>query len=253
MTTKQSTSSRRGRLVTAAPIIALVSGLALAGCGDDEGASEKYNEYCANELAVEQAIAVEDMEAMEAAAAALIESAPDDDAREAAQAAIDAAAGLEGPPDAAFNETYGEMIDIIKDNCGYGEVDVEAKEYSFSGIGDEVDAGPTVITFDNEGEEYHELLIMKRVEGDETPVTDLLAMEQDEVMQFVQPAGMAFAGPDTTGYTVVDLEPGKYVVVCFLPEGATQEAFDEMMAGGAEPEGDPHAMHGMTDEFEVTS
>ena len=251
MTTTSNTSSRNRRLVSMTPAVALAGVLALAGCGDDEGASEEYEEFCANDLALEHALATEDMEAAQTAMADLVESAPDDDARDKAQATIDAFGALQGPPDAAFNETYGDLMAIVKDNCGFNEVAIEATEYSFSGVDDELDAGPTVVTFDNTGDEYHEVAIMRRVDGDETPIMDLLAMDEEEAMGLVEPVGGAFAGPGVTSYTLVDLEPGNYVMVCFLPEGATQEAFDEMMAGGAEPDGQPHAMHGMTDEFEV--
>lgn len=251
MATTQGTRPRNRRLVRATPAAALVGVLALAGCGDDDGASDEYEEFCTNNLAVEEALASEDMEAAEAAMTTLVDSAPDDEAREKTQAAIDAFAALEGPPDAAFNETYGEMIAVIKDNCGFNEVDIEATEYSFSGVDDELDAGPTVITFANTGQEFHEVLLMRRLDGDETPITDLLAMDEEDALGLVEPVGGAFAGPGDTSYTVVDLAAGDYVIVCFLPQGATQAAFDEMMAGGPEPEGDPHAMHGMTDEFEV--
>ena len=248
----QTTNTRtiRGGRVTVP--IAVLGVLALAGCGDDEGASEEYADFCQAELAMESATMGEDEAAIGAAAEKLIEASPDDESRESVQATLDAFEALEGPPDAAFNETYGEMMAIVKDNCGFAEMDVTAEEYSFSGVDDEYDAGATVVTFENEGEEFHELLVMRRVDGDETPVIDLLSMEQQEAETHVTDVGGAFAGPGQTSYTALDLEPGNYIVVCFLPEGATQEAFDEMMAGGPEPEGDPHAMHGMTAEFEVT-
>jgi hypothetical protein len=78
-------------------------------------------------------------------------------------------------------------------------------------------------------------------------------MDYDAVGEHVTEAGGAFAGPGQTSYSALDLEPGNYVVVCFLPKGSTQDAWDEMMAGGPEPDGQPHAMLGMTAEFEVTS
>jgi len=232
--------------------IALMGVIALAGCGDDEGASEEYAEFCDAELAMEEATMGEDEAAVGAAAEALVEASPNDETREKVQATLDAFGALQGPPDAAFNETYGEMMAIVKDNCGFAEMDVTAEEYSFSGVDDEYDAGAAVVTFENEGEEFHEFLVMRRVDGDETPVIDLLSMAQEEAQTHVTEAGGAFAGPGQTSYTALDLEPGNYIVACFIPQGATQEAWDEMMAGGAEPDGAPHAMEGMTAEFEVT-
>ena len=111
----------------------------------------------------------------------------------------------------------------------------------------------TVITFSNVGSEFHEMAIMRRNEGTDAPVDELLMLPQEEASALVTNVGGAFAAPGTTGYTIVDLEPGKYIVSCFVPTGMTPAAFDEMMAGGPEPDGAPHAMNGMVAEFEVTA
>ena len=42
-------------------------------------------------------------------------------------------------------------------------------------------------------------------------------------MSKVVPMGAAFAFPGTEGFTVVDLEPGRYIAVCFIPQGLTPE------------------------------
>lgn len=235
----------------AASVVLLLAPLMLAACGDDDAASDEYEEFCAAELAVERATMGEDMAAMEAAMADLVEAAPDDDSRDKVQATIDAFMALDGPPDDAFNATYGELIQVVKDECGYEELEVAAADYSFSGVGDDLPGGPTVITFENTGGEFHEMIIIKRGDGVDAPVEELLMMDQDEVADLVADVGGAFAAPGATGYTVVDLEPGRYIVACFIPKGATQDAWDAMMAGGPEPDGDPHAMHGMIAEFEV--
>jgi hypothetical protein len=233
--------------------IALAGALVLAGCGDDAGASEEYADFCDAELAMEQASSGEDEAAIGAAADQLIEASPNDDTRDKVQATLDAFAALQGAPDADFNETYGELMAVVEDNCGFQEMDVTAENYSFSGIDDEYEAGGTLVTFENEADEFHEMLLMRRVDGDDTPIMDLLMMDDDEVGAHVTEAGGAFAGPGQTSYGAFDLEPGNYVVVCFVSKGTTQAVFDEMMAGGPEPDGEPHAMLGMTAEFEVAS
>jgi hypothetical protein len=45
----------------------------------------------------------------------------------------------------------------------------------------------------------------------------------------------------------VDLEPGRYLVACFVPVGATQDAIES----GKEPDGPPHALQGMVAEMQV--
>lgn len=233
----------------------LLVSLALAACGDDEGASPEYEAFCEANLEIDRATfeSGDDMTAVEDAMAALVEAAPNDDTREKVQNTIDAFMALEGAPDAAFNETYGELVEVVDGECGFHDLSVTAKNYEFDGIGDELDAGPTLVTFVNTADEFHEVVILRRNDGDDTAIAELLSMEEDEAMSHVTPVAGAFAAPGTTGWTSVDLEPGSYVAVCFLPTGATEEAWAEMMAGGPEVDGMPHAMQGMTAEFEVTS
>lgn len=70
-------------------------------------------------------------------------------------------------------------------------------------------------------------------------------MPQEETMELATVVGApALAPPGTDAYTVVDLEPGEYVAVCFIPVGTT--ALD-----GPPPEGPPHAMQGMVAELVV--
>lgn len=230
---------------------AVLATLWLVACGEDDGASAEYEAFCDANLAIDRATFADDQAAVDAAMTAIVDASPNEDTRQKVQATIDAFMALEGPPDAAFNETYAELIAVVEDECGFHDLSVEARNYEFGGIGDEVDAGETLVTFDNEGTEFHEVVILKRNSGDETPVSELLEMEEDEAMSHVEPIAAAFAGPGQTSYTTIDLEPGKYVAVCFIPTGATEEAWETMMAGGPEPDGAPHAMAGMTHEFEV--
>lgn len=76
-------------------------------------------------------------------------------------------------------------------------------------------------------------------------------------------AAFAFAFPGTVSYGTADLTPGRYVALCFLPEGATPEVLmqlEEAGVGGPEdtiPEdfpielGPPHFTKGMAHEFTV--
>ena len=62
-------------------------------------------------------------------------------------------------------------------------------------------------------------------------------------------AGGAFAAPGTEGYTAMELEPGRYMAICFLPEGATPENLPKLESG--EIDGAPHFTLGMISEFSV--
>ena len=80
---------------------------------------------------------------------------------------------------------------------------------------------------------------MRRADGVDEPVEELLALPEEEAMAKLQMAGVAFA--DEAGgsnVTFLDLEPGEYVAICMLPVGGGEE-------------GEPHAFHGMTAELTV--
>ena len=58
-----------------------------------------------------------------------------------------------------------------------------------------------------------------RINDDVTlSVDELLALPEEESETMATPAAFAFTFPGTTGYTVADLTPGRYVALCFLPE-----------------------------------
>jgi hypothetical protein len=248
-------TSSRPRTARLAGGLLIATATLLAGCSDDDDASADYAAFCEAELAVEKATMSEDPAVVEGAFEALVAATPEDERAIVERTIAEAKAFMEAdmPPSPEFNEAYGELISVVKAECGYEELDAGAVDYAYTGIDDELPPGPTVITFDNEGTEFHEMIVVKRREGVDMPTADLLQLDQDEASEMVDDVGGAFAAPGTTAYTVVDLEPGNYIFVCFLPQGATQEAWDAMMAGGPEPDGPMHAELGMYADFEVTS
>ena len=144
------------------------------------------------------------------------------------------------------------MIEYVRANCGFGELNVALSEYAFGGIPEEVPAGPTILTAEATGEEVHEIIFF-RINDDVTLTLDeILALPEEE-----QQAMSTFAGgmfgifPGTSQSTVIDLTPGRYVALCFFPEGATPEVFEQMMAveqaaegsipDGSAPTGTEHA------------
>ena len=142
----------------------------------------------------------------------------------------------------------------MKDNCGFAELALTASEYAFGGLPDEVAAGPTVVTLENIGEEFHEIILV-RVNDDVTEsAEELLALPEEEVFTKIEMKGVAFAPIGATANTVVDLDAGRYIALCFLPQGATAELMAQMDGPDSslpEGAGPPHFTAGMVHEFTV--
>ncbi len=229
--------------------VGAVMAVALVGCGsDDDAGDEAYSEFCEAELQVESAVASEDPEAVAPAFEDLVAAAPDAVKEVVDQTVTEAQKFLEsgGDPSPEFNAAYGEMMETVKDECGFNAIDAEAEDFKFSGIDDEIQAGPVVITFENNGSEYHEMAMARINDDVDLSAEELLALPQEEAEGMVTFLNGAFAAPGETGYTAVELEPGRYLVACFVPSGMTPAAVEE------NPEfegGEPHFMQGMFTEF----
>jgi hypothetical protein len=236
----------------------------LAIDGSADASSPEAEAFCAAELALEAAFNSEDEAAIGAAVEAVTAAAEPVGMAEAVGAAVGAEGGPESPE---FQEAYGDVIDYMKANCGFAEIDVTASEYAFEGVPVEIPAGPAIISLENVGEQVHEFAAM-RINDDVTlSVEELLALPEGEAESMVTPAAFAFTFPGTVGHATADLAPGRYVALCFLPEGATPEVLmqlEELGLGGPEatlPAGEtlpaelevgpPHFTLGMVHEFTV--
>lgn len=230
--------------------------------------------FCQAELEAEAAARSEDPSQAGPAFEALVAAAPDE-IRESVEAVI--AAAEQGPGTPEFDEPYAEMIEYMRENCGFNELEVTGDEYTFTGIPAEVEAGPTIFVFENTGEEVHEMILIRKNEGVTESATELLELPEEELITMASFQAAAFSFPGVTTYTATDLEPGSYFAVCFLPEGATPEVMEELMAEegppgegtapdgtapdgtspdgtspeGTAPGGPPHFTLGMIQEFEV--
>jgi hypothetical protein len=231
----------------------------LAVDGSAEPTSPEAEAFCEAELAAEAAFNSEDEAQIGAAVEAITAAAEPVELSETVGALL-AAAEEPGPE---FEAAYAEVIDYMKANCGYAEVEATATEYEFAGLPTEIPAGGTIFSLENAGEQVHELAVM-RINDDVTmSVEELLALPEEEAFEMVTTAAFAFAFPGTVSYGTGDLTPGRYVALCFLPEGATPDVLmqlEEAGVGGPEdtiPEGldvelgPPHFTHGMVHEFTV--
>lgn len=121
---------------------------------------------------------------------------------------------------------------------GTETIDVEMDEFSFTyDVAAASAGGQIAFAADNVGEQEHEIALA-RIPAD-ADINELLTSEEE-------PAGVEFIGGssadpgDSTNLVFMNpLEPGRYLMVCFLPD-TTEGA-----------EGQPHALLGMVSEFTI--
>ena len=147
-----------------------------------------------------------------------------------------------------FVEADRNIDDYMIDNCGYEVVAVEAVDYRFENAPDSIEAGTVGFDFHNNGTEVHELVLFRIADGVDLAVEELLELPEDEVGSMVEFLGVAFAASGEEDVTFAELEPGRHVMLCFIPTGTTSM---DMLEGEAPPEGAPHFTQGMVHEFEV--
>jgi len=254
-------------LATGAITLALVA----AGCADDSADDASDDDRPATTASSNASFCDAVVDADVAVAAAQSQDGPPDEAAvNEAKAAVQAVAtdapaeiadavdvmveeglamfesetGEPGPGfDAAAETTYG----WVGDNCGFDAVDVVAKDYSYTGMPDELAEGAAVVSLTNEGTEFHEMLFV-RVNDDTTETTDeLLALPEEEAMAKTSMQGGVFALPGATGRSTVKLPAGRYLVICAIPLGLTPEA----ASSGSIPDGPPHFTQGMVHEITI--
>lgn len=157
---------------------------------------------------------------------------------------------------AAGDPTAFDVPDVVEasnrvheydlDTCGWSSHEVTATEYAFADLPAELPAETTSFELSNDGEQVHELILVRKNDGVTDSAQDLLALPEEEVFTKVTLLGSpAFAPPGQSDYKVVDLTPGDYIAVCFIPVGMTG-------TDGPPPDGPPHAMQGMVAEFSVS-
>lgn len=167
------------------------------------------------------------------------------------QEALDSAEQLEGPPPPEVEELDANVDEYVLANCDLAEIEVTGTEYDFEGLSEEIEAGQTAFTFTNEGQEQHELVVV-RINDDVTESLEEIAqLPEEEAFTKVEVKGFAMAPPGGTDHTFVDLEPGRYGALCFFPVGSTPEALAAVEESGEEIDAPPHFSEGMLAEFTV--
>ncbi|HET9293229.1 MAG TPA: hypothetical protein VFO06_02980 [Gemmatimonadales bacterium] len=118
-----------------------------------------------------------------------------------------------------------------------GDVEMVLTDYAF-GLSAPLTAGPHQIHVVNQAGQPHEVVLVRLVEG----ATALSFPEWAEGgMKGPPPAtpigGVSAIATGTSASFPVDLSPGKYALICFVPDAV---------------DGRPHFLHGMVEEFTVS-
>ncbi len=142
----------------------------------------------------------------------------------------------DGPP-MVYPFTAGEASGAA---APAADVTVDLVDFNFA-IPAEITTGSKVWQINNKGQQWHEMAIVRLGEG--VTMDDVLAMlaseePTDGPPPFEEIAFWAPNSPGETGYVTLDLPPGEYTVLCFLPDLA-----GDMSA---------HAAHGMVASLVVT-
>ena len=208
-------------------VAVLTTGLLLAACGDDD---DETSDAAAGDTTTTVASSGEEVATEE----------------EASETEASETEGTESTEEGS--EPAGEVLEV------------EAVDYAFQGLPDEVPAG-TKLSFTNSSEaELHELVAMRLPDSETRSVPELLALPEEELMRLFPgpPATVLLAAPG--GETIQAVgdgtlsEPGRYAILCFIPTGADPAAYLEQAGPDGPPEvegGPPHVAHGMFAELVV--
>jgi len=142
-----------------------------------------------------------------------------------------------------YRQANDRVDEFLVRNCPTDVVEVSGVDDAFVGLPAELPANvPLGVVFSNDGEEPHELVLLRMEEGEEP--ADMLDLPFAEAQRRADASGTSLLRePGGTDHHVVRLEPGRYAAVCFIPAGTTSE--DSL------GDGPPHAAEGMIGEFTV--
>jgi plastocyanin len=167
----------------------------------------------------------------------------------AASASASASAPTDGSPSASASASGSASASA----SASADVMVTAVDFAFENVPAEIPSG-TTLGLTNNGQEVHEMVVVRKLPTTTQSFEELLAMPQDQALGLVQDIGVAFAEPGATSADVVTTgEAGDYLMVCFIPAGTTSlpsidPASSEMPSLGT---GAPHFTLGMVKEFTV--
>jgi hypothetical protein len=144
-----------------------------------------------------------------------------------------------------------------------GTIPVTGQDYSFVGVPELVATGAELTFTNASAAEFHEMVVLRVVDGETRSVDELLALPEEESESLAEFRGVLAAMPGEAAInpeggdpSVTLTEAGRYIMICSIPQGADPEAVAASMqaAGGEQPAlegGAPHFTIGMATEFTV--
>lgn len=148
-----------------------------------------------------------------------------------------------------------------------GVVTITLRDYAFDGVPPTITSDTTITVTNESAQEAHELTAFRLPDTETRSLAELEALPPDQLGALVPGApALAFAArPDSDGELVLGdgtlSEPGRYLLVCFIPTGADpDEVMGAMHSAAADPEagppqiagGPPHLVAGMIAELVVS-
>jgi hypothetical protein len=150
---------------------------------------------------------------------------------------------------ATMSESYTEDAAVVNgfvvDECEFSSIEVTAIDYAYDADLDGLEAGQVAFDFSNEGTEFHEMALLRINDDTTETVEELLELPEEEAMAKTTFMGISFAAPGEGSTMYADLEEGRYVMICFIPQGSTS------LEAAETAEGPPHFTQGMLTEFTV--
>lgn len=138
--------------------------------------------------------------------------------------------------DAEINSFVVVESDMIEQTPPESDVTLALVDFAF-GVPAEIAAGPQVWHIENFGDQWHHAIIFSVDEGTTTLEARDTLMMSEGPPPYKPVWGWLPSGPDTQSWVTIDLEPGTYVISCFLPD----------LIGDFSP----HMTHGMIQVFVV--
>lgn len=130
-------------------------------------------------------------------------------------------------------------------------IEVSAVDHEFQGLEASYPQGDYGFRMTNTGREVHEMAVIRIKDGEARSVEELLELTEEESDQVTEYIGGTVACPGETADALgVQMTPGRYALLCFIPTGLTpdvpssEEAFEEL--------GPPHFTRGMAKEIQIT-
>ncbi len=156
------------------------------------------------------------------------------------------------------------VAETTHDTTGHEPVTVAigGVDYGFTNVPASTPAGTTLELQNTSAIELHELVAFRRPDDDDLPLVELVQLPPDQLMERLgAPVTVVLQAPGSDEQIVAVgdgtlQDPGRYVVMCFIPTGVDPQVYLEAAAASegeppVVPGGPPHFVNGMYAELLV--